>query len=129
MKRIYFKKYNDIIKPSQITTNPLEPDTDKFLLINNNEVFDYFTNIYGYISDNDNCICIKWHIVAQNFKGIGVTKLENRLYQAMYYAKPCVSWICNLDIKLDEFTVFHKNSILMSESNSDNTDSDTCIQQ
>lgn len=58
------------IDPQFLVKLNQKPTKEKYLVIDNNDDFNNFTDQYGYIKKKDKNIYIKWDKVAQNYKGI-----------------------------------------------------------
>ena len=101
---------NDVkcsFNPSDITIDPSLYLSDKILLINENIIFDVFTNLYGVVNDETNTLGINWLYVKQNFKGIAYINLPDRLDWVYFYEKKYPTWI-NLE-NTNRFYIFSNN--------------------
>ena len=96
------------------TTNDVGTKTPhKYLIINTPEIFDKFTEKYGYLKNSNNpTLGIKWTHVAKDFVGIYLKREEdgtdklNRYAEAPYKGTKYHSWWKSEHLETDGFVMF-----------------------
>ncbi len=95
-------------------TNSLAPNKDKILAITNEDIFDEFTDKFGFIKKKN--LVIDWEKVSTQYKGIYISStIENRVNDAIYLNKVMTSWIINEYKYIDDVIIFLKEDEIKHE--------------
>jgi len=99
-------------------TNVLIPNKNKILAIENKDIFDNFTDKYGYLKKN--MLRIEWKKVAEQYRGIYISSsIEDRVNEAVFLNKVMTSFVVNEYKYIDSVILFLKEEEIKYEKQID----------